>query len=118
MAAETEADTGNDRDRAQDSAIAAAAAEAGTPAMTTPPGRLAVWEHRIFVASLVMCASVFGILLVAIPWTPLWTANAIILRHPDWLNLVNHPFLRGSISGLGLLDLWIAFGEALGYRDP
>lgn len=81
------------------------------------PSRLQIWEHRIFVASLVLCASVFGVLLVALPWTSLWTANSFFMRHPEWLDAVNHPFLRGAVSGLGLLDLWIAFSEALGFRD-
>lgn len=88
------------------------------PADASRPNRLQVWEHRIFVASLVLCASVFGVLLVALPWTSLWSANAFFMRHPQWLDAVNHPFLRGAVSGLGLLDLWIAFSEALGYRDP
>jgi hypothetical protein len=81
------------------------------------PSRLQIWEHRIFVASLVLCASVFGVLLVALPWTSLWTANSFFMRHPEWLDAVNHPFLRGAVSGLGLLDLWIAFSEALSFRD-
>jgi hypothetical protein len=30
---------------------------------------------------------------------------------------MHHGFVRGAISGLGVLDLWLGISEAIHYRD-
>src|SRR6476661_4254068 len=64
-----------------------------------------LWLHRILVLLFVFfCASV-GVLLVILPWRPEWTDNYFLLAS------------RGLRSGLGLLDIWIGFWEAVHFHD-
>jgi len=52
-----------------------------------------------------------------LPWTRLWTENPILANWPTLKFILNHGFLRGMISGVGLVDVWIGFSDALHYRD-
>jgi len=51
-----------------------------------------------------------GVLLLILPWSGLWERNFFLQRYPELLPLLLNPFLRGAISGLGLLDVGIAAG--------
>jgi hypothetical protein len=78
---------------------------------------LALWLHRITVLLFVfLCASV-GVLLVIMPWRPEWTDNHLLLAHPTLQQIVSSGFVRGVASGLGILDIWIGFWEAIHYRE-
>jgi Flp pilus assembly protein protease CpaA len=78
---------------------------------------LQLWLHRTSVFLFVLISAVAGVLLVILPWTPEWTDNSLLLSYP-WLRmLVSTGFFRGLCSGLGLLDIWIGFWEALHYHD-
>ena len=63
-----------------------------------------------------VCAAA-GVLLVILPWLPQWTDNILLLRHPDLRPIVSSGFFRGLCSGLGLLDIWIGFSEAIHYHE-
>lgn len=53
-----------------------------------------------------------GVILVIVPWTTLWEANYLLQAHP-WLRLVAlSAFVRGSVSGLGLVNILLALHEA------
>jgi hypothetical protein len=59
-----------------------------------------------------------GFLLILLPWTQYWTSNTLLASLP-WLRpILGHNFVRGVVSGLGLLDLWIGISGAVSYRDP
>ena len=73
--------------------------------------------HRTSVFLFVLISAVAGVLLVILPWTPEWTDNYLLLSFPWLRTLVSAGFFRGLCSGLGLLDIWIGFWEALHYHD-
>lgn len=58
-----------------------------------------------------------GMLLVIMPWTAIWTENSLIAGSLRLHAIVNHGFLRGAVSGLGLVNLWIGVWEAVQYRE-
>ncbi len=104
---------------------APAPAETGTTLLDPPspaslppaPGGLQRWLHRASIFLFVLISAVAGVLLVILPWTPEWTDNYLLLSFP-WLRpLVSTGFFRGLCSGLGLLDIWIGFWEALHYHE-
>ena len=64
-----------------------------------------------------LISAVAGVLLVILPWTPEWTDNYLLLSFPWLRTLVTTGFFRGLCSGLGLLDIWIGFWEALHYHE-
>ena len=98
------------------------AADTRTAVLDAPPSTLApsgmqLWLHRTSVFLFVLISAVAGVLLVILPWTPEWTDNYLLLTFPGLRPLVSGGFFRGLCSGLGLLDIWIGFWEALHYHE-
>jgi len=48
---------------------------------------------------------------------PEWTDTYLLLSYPSLRTLFSNGFFRGICSGLGLLDIWIGFWEALHYHE-
>jgi hypothetical protein len=104
---------------------APAQAETSTTLLDQPPpaaarqvhSGLQLWLHRVSVFLFVLISAVAGVLLVILPWTPEWTDNYLLLSFPWLRTLVSTGFFRGLCSGLGLLDIWIGFWEALHYHE-
>ena len=82
-----------------------------------PRGGLQLWLHRTSVFLFVLISAVAGVLLVILPWTPEWTDNYLLLSFPWLRTFISTGFFRGLCSGLGLLDIWIGFWEALHYHE-
>jgi hypothetical protein len=78
---------------------------------------LQIWLHRTSVFLFVLISAVAGVLLIILPWTPEWTDNYLLLSFPALRTVVSNGFFRGLCSGLGLLDIWIGFWEALHYHE-
>src|SRR5215831_14147276 len=81
------------------------------------PPTFQLWMHRISVFLFVLISAVAGVLLIILPWTPEWTDNYLLLSFPSLRTVVANGFFRGICSGLGLLDIWIGFWEALHYHE-
>ena len=79
--------------------------------------RLQLWLHRVLVLLFVFVCAAMGVLLVILPWRPEWTDNYFLLGSPGLRTFVSNGFVRGLCSGLGLLDIWIGFWEAVHYHD-
>ncbi len=82
-----------------------------------PQQALQLWLHRTSVFLFVLLSAVAGVLLVILPWTPEWTDNYLLLSFPWLRTFVSTGFFRGLCSGLGILDIWIGFWEALHYHE-
>jgi hypothetical protein len=50
-----------------------------------------------------------GALVVLLPWRSVWTTNAWVNSWPLLANFLAQGWVRGIVSGLGLLNIWIAF---------
>jgi hypothetical protein len=81
------------------------------------PRMIQLWMHRISVFLFVLVSAVAGVLLIILPWTPEWTDNYLLLSFPALRSIISNGFFRGICSGLGLLDIWIGFWEALHYHE-
>jgi hypothetical protein len=88
-----------------------------TPPITRTHGGMQLLLHRTSVFLFVLISAVAGVLLLILPWTPEWTDNYLLLSYPWLRTLISTGFFRGLCSGLGLLDIWIGFWEALHYHD-
>jgi hypothetical protein len=86
-----------------------------------PEGRRYVgfelWLHRITVLTFGLVCAVVGVLLVILPWRPEWTDNYLLMASPGLRTFVANGFVRGICSGLGILDIWIGFSEAIQYHE-
>lgn len=72
---------------------------------------------RLFLISLILFFIELGVFLLLLPWTVLWEGNYFLFRYPQlapWL--LNH-YLRGALSGLGLVNLGLAVWYAAHFRD-
>lgn len=49
-----------------------------------------------------------GLLLILLPWSGVWEANYFLNRYPALIPIMLNPYLRGAISGLGLIDAALA----------
>ncbi len=76
-----------------------------------------LWVHRITMLMFVFVCAVVGVLLVILPWRPEWTDNHLLLAFPRLRTFVASGFVRGLCSGLGVLDIWVGFWEAVHYQE-
>lgn len=81
------------------------------------PGRIPLWLRRIEVFFYIVVRIYIGVIVLVLPWTPLWANNHLINYFPHISAILTYGAARGMISGLGLLNLWIAVDEAVHYRE-
>jgi hypothetical protein len=77
-----------------------------------------VWLQRLSLVVLVLFCLYIGVIVTALPWMPrYWDQNGWLLAHPALRSVLEQGWVRGILSGLGLLDIWIGVSEAVHYRD-
>ena len=52
-----------------------------------------------------------GLLLVLVPWSPFWERNYFLTAFPALHEIVRNNYLRGGVSGLGVVNLLLGFNE-------
>jgi hypothetical protein len=52
-----------------------------------------------------------GLLLILIPWSAFWERNYFFEWSSVLSGLMTSNYMRGAISGLGLINVWAALGE-------
>lgn len=58
-----------------------------------------------------------GLCLIMVPWVPwIWESNYFLSTFPSLRPLLLSPYLRGAISGLGLLNIVIGISEIVEQR--
>jgi len=90
------------------------------PAQPAEPkaAELPVWLQRVFAIVYVLFCIELGLVLVVLPWLPdFWYAGTGLAPWPALRHLLASGFVRGAVSGLGLLDIWLGIMEAVRYRD-
>ena len=94
-------------------------AELGNGLGNQPGKRTApVWLQRLSLFVLVLFCVYLGVLVMILPWwTRIWDRNEFILARPWLAAILHNGAVRGMISGLGVLDIWIGISEAVHYRD-
>ncbi|HXZ27153.1 MAG TPA: hypothetical protein VEG08_04035 [Terriglobales bacterium] len=91
---------------------------AATRAQSGPGGHhVPIWLQRLSLFTFVLFCMVVGMTLVVLPWTSQWTDHTLLARWPGLRAFLQQGFVRGAVSGLGLLDLWFGIWEALHYRE-
>ena len=73
--------------------------------------------RRLSLVVFVLCCLEIGLLLVVLPWTRIWAENSLLAGSPRLQVFAQQHFVRGLVSGLGLLDIWLGLWEALHYRE-
>jgi hypothetical protein len=81
------------------------------------PSRTAAWLYRADLFLRVMVRMYLGLILVFLPWTHLWMFNRFFLYYAPVAHVAQNGAVRGIVSGLGLLNLWIAISDAIHYKE-
>jgi hypothetical protein len=76
-----------------------------------------LWLRRIGVLLFVFLCATLGMMLIIVPWRPEWSENPLLMPYPALRALVGCGFARGVATGLGALNVWIGFWEAIQYRE-
>ena len=84
---------------------------------TPPPTRPQLWMHRLWLVIFVLLCLELGIILVVGPWTRAWTSNSLTSSYPALHDFLMNDFVRGAVTGLGLVDFWIGIARALAYHE-
>ncbi|MBV9155790.1 MAG: hypothetical protein JO097_05990 [Acidobacteriaceae bacterium] len=75
------------------------------------PERFVRWHHRILAFCLIVFAFELGLFLLVFPWLSNWDLNWIPVHSPRLFHIWMSRYFRGAISGLGLLNIYIALAE-------
>jgi len=81
----------------------------------TQPNTL--WLRRADLFLRVMVRLYIGLILIFLPWTHVWDFNRFFLYYAHVSRVMESGAMRGLVSGLGLLNLWIAISEAIHYKE-
>jgi hypothetical protein len=49
-----------------------------------------------------------GVLLLLVPWLGYWDHNFFLEKYPVLIPILLHPSMRGAVTGLGALDIFLA----------
>jgi hypothetical protein len=95
---------------------------ADTPASSTAhkhgSQRIPRWLERAELFLRVLLRLYIGLAVCLAPWfRAFWDQNPIFVQFPSVGAYAANGAVRGIISGLGLLNLWIAFRDAIRHRD-
>jgi hypothetical protein len=52
-----------------------------------------------------------GLTLIVVPWSEYWDGNYFLFQYPGLALFVMNPYLRGMISGLGVMNVLFALEE-------
>jgi hypothetical protein len=64
--------------------------------------------NKVLSALLVVVLCIMGAILFYLPWTSIWEKNYFLNHFPSLMRVLLHPALRGAVSGVGILDIFVA----------
>ncbi|HVT98196.1 MAG TPA: hypothetical protein VHE33_11875 [Acidobacteriaceae bacterium] len=96
---------------------ASPAVTGGPPEQRQTDDRSTHWLIRADLFLRVIVQLYVGIALVFLPWMHAWLYNRFFLYYAPVARVMEHGAVRGLVSGLGLLNLWIAISEAIRYKE-
>jgi hypothetical protein len=90
---------------------------AGASPAATAPQRIPPWLERLELVLRVVLRMYIGLAICYAPWSPMfWDQNPLFLQFPALGVVAANGAVRGLVSGLGILNLWIAFQDAVEHR--
>jgi len=73
--------------------------------------------NRILRAVLLLLWLELGLVLLLLPWSEIWELNYFLYQYPALGFFVKNPFLRGAVSGLGVMNVFLAL-DSFRRRTP
>lgn len=70
-------------------------------------------SRRVLRIVLALFCFEIGLILLALPWTLLWDRNYFFSLNVAVGRFMLSSYVRGGVSGLGLVNLWFALSETV-----
>ena len=86
------------------------------PGPIPAPAPVYRWYHKTSAVVFIAFCLEIGFFLLIFPWTEYWEANYFAAFVPEWHRYWDNAYVRGAISGLGVVNLYISFVEILRLR--
>jgi hypothetical protein len=67
--------------------------------------------NRLLAVAFILFCFEIGLFLVFVPWSQLWEHNVLLAYSFHMRGLLLNNFVRGAVSGLGLVDLALGLSE-------
>jgi hypothetical protein len=88
------------------------------PAGRKTPQRIPRWLERAELILRVLLRMYIGLAVCYAPWSHIfWDQNPLFAQFPAISIFAANGAVRGMVSGLGLLNLWIALQDAIHHGD-
>ena len=83
----------------------------------TPPAHPRYrWYHKVTALIFIAFCLELGVFLLFFPWSVLWDRNFFSSITPPWRQYWDNAYLRGAVSGLGLVNVYISLVEIFRLR--
>jgi len=76
------------------------------------------WVRKLGTVLLILVCFEAGVFLLTFPWTQYWDHNSIASLAPWMRELWDSAYFRGALSGLGVVNIYIALAETFRLRRP
>jgi hypothetical protein len=73
--------------------------------------------NRILRIVLLLLWFELGVVLILLPWSDVWDVNYFLYQYPSLGFFLKNSYLRGMISGLGVINIMFAL-ESFRRRTP
>jgi hypothetical protein len=74
------------------------------------------WYHKLSALVFIIFCLELGMFLLIFPWSDWWRLNYFADAVPEWHRYWESAYMRGAVSGLGVINLYISFLEILRLR--
>ena len=74
------------------------------------------WYHKFMALLFIIFCMELGLFLLIFPWTDSWDTNFFAVLVPEWHKWWTNAYVRGAVSGVGVINLYIAFFEIFQLR--
>jgi hypothetical protein len=74
------------------------------------------WYHVAMALIFIVFCLELGMFLVIFPWSDFWDQSLFSAFAPAWRQYWENTYLRGAVSGLGIVNVYIALAEIFRLR--
>ncbi len=74
------------------------------------------WYHKVSALLFIVFCLEVGMFLLMFPWTEYWDHNFFSSLIPEWHRFWANSYVRGAVSGLGVVNLYISLVEIFRLR--
>lgn len=81
-----------------------------------PPAMTYRWYHKLTALLFILFCLEIGVVLLVMPWSEYWDDNFFASWMPGLHNFWESSYVRGAVSGLGIVNIFISFTELFRLR--